>query len=172
MAVPADGFNQVTIAWRPAGTDTWTPLGTDDNAPYRVFHDVSELATGTLVEYRAVLRDHSGNLSVAQTSAVVGDPPPPPTDPGGGGPVEQPDAVSVPGNFNSEVGCPGDWQPECPAVALALDADDQIWKAHVHPAGRHVRRSRSPSTGRWTENYGAGAVPTVPTSPSPTPAGR
>lgn len=29
----------------------------------------------------------------------------------------QPDAVSVPGSFGSEVGCAGDWQPECAAVA-------------------------------------------------------
>ena len=77
VSVPMGGFNQVTVAWRPAGTEAWTALGTDDNAPYRVFHDVTGLAKGTLVEYRAVLRDHSGNLSVAQTYATVGDPPPP-----------------------------------------------------------------------------------------------
>ncbi len=44
--VPGGGFNQVTFAWRPAGTATWTALGTDDNAPYRVFHDVTGLAEG------------------------------------------------------------------------------------------------------------------------------
>ncbi|HEX4981417.1 MAG TPA: alpha-amylase family glycosyl hydrolase, partial [Ilumatobacteraceae bacterium] len=41
VSVPKGGFNQVTLAWRPAGTDAWSALGTDDNAPYRVFHDVT-----------------------------------------------------------------------------------------------------------------------------------
>ena len=72
--VPDGGFNQVTLAWRPVGADDWTPLGTDDNAPYRVFHDVSAMPKGTLLEYRAVLRDSSGNLSVASTYATVGEP--------------------------------------------------------------------------------------------------
>ena len=77
VAVPDDGFNQVTFGWRPVGGEDWTVLGTDDNAPYRVFHDVTDLATRTLLEYRAILKDHSGNLSVAGTYATVGDPPPP-----------------------------------------------------------------------------------------------
>ena len=101
VSVPDGGFNQVTFAWRQAGTTQWQVLGTDDNAPYRVFHDVNKLPKGSLLEYRAVLKDHSGNLSVAGRSGLVGDPPA-----GGGGPVtgagiddgsvEQPDAVSVP----------------------------------------------------------------------------
>ena len=153
------GFNQVTLAWRPAGTEAWTALGTDDNAPYRVFHDVTGLAKGSLVEYRAVLRDHSGNLSVAQTYATVGDPPPPGGGGGGGGgPVMQPDAVSVPGTANDEMGCTGEWQPECDEAQLTLDLDDQIWKGTYDlPAGEYffkVAINRS-----WTENYGAGAVP-------------
>ncbi len=160
VSVPMGGFNQVTLAWRPAGTDAWTALGTDDNAPYRVFHDVTGLAKGTLVEYRAVLRDHSGNLSVAQTYATVGDPPPPGGGGGGGGggPVTQPDSVSVPGTANNEMGCSGEWQPECDQAQLTLDPDDQIWKGTYDlPAGNYffkVAIDRS-----WTENYGAGAVP-------------
>ena len=73
--MPADDFNQVTVAWRPVGDAAVAALGTDDNAPYRVFHDVRGLAQGALVEYRAVARDHDGDLGVASTCAVVGKPP-------------------------------------------------------------------------------------------------
>ncbi|MGH3762176.1 alpha-amylase family glycosyl hydrolase [Actinophytocola sp.] len=43
----------------------WQPVGTDDNAPYRVFHDVSSLAPGTPVEYRAVVLDNGGHTRAA-----------------------------------------------------------------------------------------------------------
>ena len=71
--MPGRGLNQVTFAFRPVGATTWTALGTDDNAPYRVFHDVRALAKGTLLEYRAVVRDHDGDLGVATSVASVGD---------------------------------------------------------------------------------------------------
>ena len=89
-SVPDGGFNQVSFAWRPVGGDTWQPLGTDDNAPYRVFHDLGDLPRHTMLEYRAVLRDSSGNLSATSTWVTVGDPAA--GEPGGpGGPVTQPD---------------------------------------------------------------------------------
>jgi hypothetical protein len=72
VGVPAGAFTQVTFAWRPVGTQEWQLLGTDDNAPYRVFHDVAALPQGTPVGYRAVARDHDGDLGVVCTSAVVG----------------------------------------------------------------------------------------------------
>ena len=46
-------------SWAPR---TWQPLGTDDNAPYRVFHDVSDLPVGTPLEYRAVVKDAGGRV--------------------------------------------------------------------------------------------------------------
>jgi hypothetical protein len=62
----------VTFLYRPAGTRSWATIGTDDNAPYRVFHDVSAIEKGTTLEYRAVLRDSSGNVSATSTHGVVG----------------------------------------------------------------------------------------------------
>ena len=169
-AVLAGGFNEVTMAWRPAGTSGWRALGTDDNAPYRVFHDVSGLADGTLVEYRAILRDSSGNHSVDSTSAVVGDPADVPGDPGGG-PVEQPDAVSMPGSHNSEIGCPGDWQPDCDQAQLQLDPDDDIWKGTVTvPAGGDYEYKAAIDRA-WDENYGQGGVLNGPNIPLEVPAG-
>ncbi len=161
VGVPGGGLNQVTFAWRPAGGEKWTALGTDDNAPYRVFHDVTGVAKGSLVEYRAVLRDHSGNLSVTSTYATVGDAP---TGGGGGGdgggdggPVTQPANVSVPGNLNSEMGCSADWNPACEQARLTLDPADEIWKGTFDlPAGTYEYKAAIDKA--WTENYGAGGV--------------
>ena len=161
-AVPGGGFNQVSFAWRPAGTTDWQALGTDDNAPYRVFQDTTGLAAGTVVEYAAVVKDSSGHTSSTVSSAVVGDAPPPATGPGGGvsndPPAEQPGSVTVAGSFNSEMGCPGDWQPACPAARLTLDARSSIWTKTFTglPAGDFEYKAAI--DGAWTENYGAGGV--------------
>ncbi|RIQ13305.1 pullulanase-type alpha-1,6-glucosidase [Jiangella rhizosphaerae] len=166
VSVPAGGFNQVTLAWRPLGTSEWQLLGTDDNAPYRVFHDVTDLPHGTLVEYRAVLKDHSGHLSVASTYGVVGEPQDEGEEPGGGGPVEQPDRVTVPGSLNSEMGCAGDWDPACAQAGLTLDADDDVWKGtFALPAGDFEYKVAI--DGSWAENYGLGARRDGPNIPLP-----
>ncbi|MEJ5945997.1 alpha-amylase family glycosyl hydrolase [Pseudokineococcus basanitobsidens] len=149
--VPGDGFDQVTFAVRPAGSgEDWQVLGTDDNAPYRVFHDVRGLDEGTALEYRAVVRDHSGNVAGASTRAVVAPEP----GPGVGG---EPTSVAVAGSLNSEIGCPGDWQPDCDAAQMTYDADAGTWSLTVAPpAGSYeykVAVDRS-----WDENYGAGGV--------------
>ncbi len=152
----AAGLNQVSLSYRPVGTDDWTPLGVDDNAPYRVFHDVSGMAKGTLLEYRAVVRDARGHLSAVSTSAVVGDPPKPPVG-GDGGTVVQPDNVSVPGTLNTAMGCAADWMPDCDEAQLALDADDLVWKGtYTLPAGGYGYKVAINKA--WEENYGAGAV--------------
>ena len=137
VSVPDNALAEVTFAYRPVGTTAWQRLGTDDNAPYRVFHDTSGLAKGTMVEYRAVLKDSSGNYSATSTYGIVGDPAPAGGGGGGGvGPVVQPDNVSVPGDHNSEMGCAGDWDPACDQAQLTLDPHDQIWKGtYTLPAG-------------------------------------
>jgi len=169
LGVPGDDFNQATVAYRHVGADDWNVLGTDDNAPYRVFHDVRDLPRGSLLEYRAVVRDHDGDLGVASTYAVVGEP----VTPGGGGdapvgPVDQPTAVSIPGSHGDEIGCPdtpddsgsppgGDWDPGCEQAQLGLDADDDIWKTMVSPApGGYAFKAAIDRD--WDENYGAGGA--------------
>ncbi|MBM6400078.1 alpha-amylase family glycosyl hydrolase [Phycicoccus sonneratiae] len=154
VTVPGGDFTQVTFAWRPVGSTRWQVLGTDDNAPYRVFHDVRGLAQGTPVEYRAIARDHDGDLGVVSTSAVVGQPQPP-ADPGVVlGPITQPGAVSVPGSHGDEIGCAADWDPPCDAVQLTLD-DDQVWKGTFTPkAGQYAFKAAVNRS--WDENYGAG----------------
>ncbi|MCF6377484.1 alpha-amylase [Nocardioides KLBMP 9356] len=160
VGLPGDELTQITFAWRPVGGTDWRTLGTDDNAPYRVFHDVRDLPEGTLVEYRAVARDADGDLGVAQTHAQVGTPADD-GDPGTDGPVTQPDAVSVPGTFQDAVGCGSEWDPGCPDIDLALDADDLVWSRTFSspsiPAGTYAYKVAINDT--WDENYGAGGVP-------------
>ena len=56
--VGGDSFYEVAFEAR-SGRGGWQPIGTDDNAPYRVFHDVSGLRAGTRVEYRATVLDNA-----------------------------------------------------------------------------------------------------------------
>jgi pullulanase-type alpha-1,6-glucosidase len=68
-----------------------------------------------------------------------------------------PSGVVVPGSLQSELGCPGDWQPDCPQTALAFDPDDQAWQATFDvPAG--MWEYKAALNGSWDENYGLGAV--------------
>ncbi|MEL4544210.1 pullulanase-type alpha-1,6-glucosidase [Luteococcus sp. H138] len=158
-SVPENTFAQVSFAWRPVGSEKFTPLGTDDNAPYRVFADTSSLPKGQLVEYRAIVKDSSGNVNATSTYAQVGTPRPASTGGTGNvGPVTQPDAVSVPGSHNSEMGCSDDWQPGCDQAQLSLDAKDQIWKgSHTLSAGEYAYKAAINKS--WDENYGAGGAP-------------
>ncbi len=224
-----DAFVQTTFAYRPVGTTAWQRIGVDDNAPYAVYHDVSELTPGTLLEYRAIVKDRSGNYSASSSYATVGssdsarnsadaskaadakstDAKSSDTKPsdskssakaaadsdssalsrasvtpaalsvstrstakgGAGGalaaavgPVVQPNFVSVPGSLNSEMGCPGDWQPDCPQAQLTLDAKDSIWKGtYTLPAGDYAYKAAINKS--WDENYGQGAVPGGPDIP-------
>ena len=143
------------LGYRPVGTTARRALGSDDNAPYRVFQDVSGLPKGTPLEYRAVLKDASGNYSVSGSYGVVGDAPAPGGGGGGTGPVVQPANVSVPGDHNSEMGCPADWAPDCDQAQLTLDPQDKVWKGtYPIPAGEHAYKAAINKT--WDENYGAG----------------
>jgi alpha-amylase len=63
--VAGSSFNEVTFYAR-TGNGRWTPIGTDDTAPYRVFHDVSGLRTGTPVQYRAVVLDNAGHTATSR----------------------------------------------------------------------------------------------------------
>src|SRR5918995_150557 len=69
----------------------------------------------------------------------------------------QPATVTLAGSFQQELGCPADWQPECPATNLALDADDGVWQA-TFPVPKGTWEYKAALDGTWTENYGAGAV--------------
>ncbi|HEX6360005.1 alpha-amylase family glycosyl hydrolase [Actinophytocola sp.] len=64
--VQGSSLYEVTFEARVAG-GRWRPIGTDDNAPYRVFHDASNLDPGTSVEYRAVVLDNGNHTRTSNT---------------------------------------------------------------------------------------------------------
>ena len=151
--VEASTFAQTTFLYRPVGTSAWTTIGTDDNAPYRVFHDVSGFPVNTYLEYRAVVEDAAGRVAADSSWAVVVEPPAAPID-NGDPPATQPTAVSVPGTHNSEMGCAADWLPDCAQAQLVLDTKDGIWKKGFSglPAGAYSYKAALDKS--WTENYG------------------
>ncbi len=68
-----------------------------------------------------------------------------------------PTAVSLPGTFDSVIGCSGDWQPACAQAQMTLQSDGR-WKASLNlPAGTYSYKVAINNS--WTVNYGAGGVP-------------
>ena len=64
-----------------------------------------------------------------------------------------PSAVTIAGSLQSELGCPGDWQPDCAATHLAYDAGDDVWQGTFPlPAGGYEYKAALNDS--WTENYG------------------
>ncbi|MGH2357239.1 MAG: hypothetical protein ACRDGJ_04410, partial [Candidatus Limnocylindria bacterium] len=77
-----------------------------------------------------------------------------------------PTSVTIAGSLQSELGCPGDWQPQCAATYLAHDPDDDVWQASF-PVPQGEWAYKAALNASWTENYGAGAVsggPDIPLS--------
>ncbi|MFF1868528.1 alpha-amylase family glycosyl hydrolase [Kitasatospora herbaricolor] len=67
-----------------------------------------------------------------------------------------PTAVSLPGTFDTEIGCSADWQPACTQAQLAQRADGR-WGATLNlPAGSFEYKVAVDNG--WTENYGAGGT--------------
>jgi glycosidase len=76
----------------------------------------------------------------------------------------EPATVTIAGSFQQELGCPGDWQPECAVTHLALEADDGVWQAtFALPAG--AWEYKAALNGTWDENYGLGGVRDGPNVP-------
>ena len=69
-----DTFSEVTFLAKVGG-GRWKDVGTDDSAPYRVFHDVADIAPGTRVQYRAVVLDNAHHTrSSAVRSTTIAPP--------------------------------------------------------------------------------------------------
>ncbi|HEX4953267.1 MAG TPA: pullulanase-type alpha-1,6-glucosidase [Thermoanaerobaculia bacterium] len=75
-----------------------------------------------------------------------------------------PTSVTVAGSLQDELGCSGDWQPDCAATHLVFDADDRVWQGvFAVPAGSF--EYKAPLNDSWDENYGLGAVRNGPNIP-------
>ena len=131
---------------RRSATTTWTPLGTSETtSPARVPRRSAGLPDGALVEYRAVTVDAAGHRSAASTYAASA------ARRRRGRPTRarRDLLVTVPGSHNSEMGCPGDWQPDC-ADGPADQARRRHLLRHVHAAGRAATSTRSRSAAAGT----------------------
>ncbi|MDT0263894.1 pullulanase X25 domain-containing protein [Jatrophihabitans lederbergiae] len=80
----------------------------------------------------------------------------------------QPDAVSVSGTFGAQVGCPGDWQPECAQTQLTRRSNDDVWsttlvlKARSYQYKATLDKSWAVSYGQGGSSSGANITLTVP----------
>jgi glycosidase len=75
----------------------------------------------------------------------------------------------VPGSFQSELGCPGDWDPGCLRAWLQDPGGSGSYRftAELPPGAYEAKVAINES---WTENYGAGGVPNGPNIPFSVPA--
>jgi len=76
-----------------------------------------------------------------------------------------PASVGIPGNYQSEAGCGGDWDPGCAATQLVYDANGDVWKNtfSISPAGAYEYKVAL--NGSWDVNYGANAQQNGPNIP-------
>ena len=66
--------------------------------------------------------------------------------------------VTIPGSFQNEVGCPGDWMPDCAITALTYNSSSGKWEgSFTIPAGCWFYKVTI--NGSWGENYGLNGVP-------------
>ena len=49
-----------------------------------------------------------------------------------------PTNVTVAGSLQSELGCPGDWDPDCATTHLTYDASDDVWQGTFACASRKL----------------------------------
>ena len=68
-------------------------------------------------------------------------------------------AITLPGSYQSEIGCPGDWAPDCLASLMADGDKDGIYELSTAelPAGAYELKVAH-GLG-WAENYGQDGVP-------------
>ncbi len=67
-----------------------------------------------------------------------------------------PSGVALVGSLQSELGCPGDWQPDCAATELVYDGSDDVWQG-VFPVPAGNWEYKAALNDSWDENYGANA---------------
>jgi hypothetical protein len=80
------------------------------------------------------------------------------------GPASSADrTVTVAGSLQSELGCSGDWQPDCAATHLDLQPNGTYLKTFTLPAGSYEFKAAINDS--WTENYGLGGVADGPNYP-------
>src|SRR5688572_29032807 len=83
-----------------------------------------------------------------------------------------PSSVGIPGSYQSETGCAGDWDPGCPATQLVYDANGDIWRNTFSIPTAGAYEYKVALNGSWDVNYGLHAqqngpnIPLATTSPA------
>ncbi len=71
--------------------------------------------------------------------------------------AQNPASVTIAGSLQSEVGCSGDWQPDCANTHLTYDAGDDVWQGtFTIPAGAYEYKAALDNS--WDVNYGLHAT--------------
>ena len=75
-----------------------------------------------------------------------------------------PETVNIPGTHQDELGCSGEWQPDCENTLLLYDEEDDIWQGtfEIEPGNDDDKsgpRYKAALNGSWSENYGQSAAP-------------
>jgi pullulanase-type alpha-1,6-glucosidase len=83
--------------------------------------------------------------------------------------AQSPPVVTLVGSLQSELGCPGDWQPECAQTRLQQISPGVFRGTFDVPAGRFEYKVALNNS--WDENYGAGGVPGGANIPLEAPGG-
>ncbi len=70
-----------------------------------------------------------------------------------------PTKVVIAGTMQSELGCSGDWQPDCNKTALKYDEQSDVWTGTFEVQPRNDQDNKGPRykvalNGSWSENYG------------------
>ena len=146
LADPERSSHVVQIQRRLTGGD-WETLTTDSSSPiYSYIDDLAAVPVGTTLEYRAILDEPDGTHVVSAVRTVTRTEPQPLVP-----------SVTVAGSVQSEMGCPGDWDPACDASDMTFDTSDGLWKKTVTlPAGDYEWKVAINNT--WDINYGAGGA--------------
>jgi hypothetical protein len=68
--------------------------------------------------------------------------------------AQTPSSVSIPGSYQSEAGCAGDWDPSCTATRLVYDANGDIWRNTFSITPPAAYEYKVALNGTWDVNYG------------------
>src|SRR3954471_269101 len=87
-----------------------------------------------------------------------------------GASAQAPTSAGIPGSYQSEAGCGGDWDPACAATQLVYDANSDLWRNtfSIAPAGAYEYKVAL--NGSWDVNYGLHAQQNGPNIPLVTAA--
>ena len=147
--VDPERADHVVQLQRSVAGGRWQTLTTDSSSPvYSYRDDVSSLAVGTQIRYRAILRDPDGTRVVSAVRTVTRAAPQPLVK-----------SVTVAGALQSEIGCAGDWDPACAESHLAFDTSDGLWKQTFTFSGDPgTYEYKVAIDDSWDVNYGAGGA--------------